>query len=307
MRAAFTPLLLAASLLLSAAALAEVRIYNHKVKFAPSTPASIQAKAYEPIEFTVLGQRQELSALYLPPPLDPSIQYIQQPTQDIVAEYLNQDMVGPISAVVLPDTVTTLRVPGLTAGKYRIRLRYPKGEIFDEREIVVNAGGNPVVVETIGENGPNAFHLSWFASGPFTATPAIGVPGGRRWGAWQAGASAPSVSIPLYLLTLQFEGTVFSFYTVSETERAALRTMGWQDNGAFVNVLAASGGTCAVGAEPVYRAFRPARVGSWRATHRYTSDATAYREWVRSSAWAGEGVMFCARVLTESIAETTTF
>lgn len=307
MRDAITSLLLAASLVFSATASAEVRTYNHTVKFAPSTPASIQVKAYEPIEFTILGQRQELSALYLPPPLDPSIQYIQQPTQDIVAEYLNQDMLGPILAVVLPDTVTTLRVPGLATGKYRIRLRYPKGEVFDEREIIVNAGGNPVVVETIGENGPNAFRLSWFGSVFAGLTPAIGVPGGRRWGAWQAGTTAPSGSIPLYLLTLQHEGTVFYFYTVHEAERTALRTSGWQDNGAFVNVLAASGGGCAAGAEPVYRAFRPARAGSWRATHRYTSDATAYREWVRSGNFVGEGVVFCARVLTESVAETTTF
>jgi hypothetical protein len=146
-------------LLYATPANAEVRIYNHTVKFTPSTPASIVAKAYEPIEFSIVGQRQELSALYLPPPLDPSIVYIQQPTQLITAEYLNQGMTST-AAVTPPATVSSLRVPGLTAGKYKIRLMYPRGEIFDEREIIVNDAGTRAVVESRGWDGPNAFSLA---------------------------------------------------------------------------------------------------------------------------------------------------
>jgi Repeat of unknown function (DUF5648) len=290
---------------------AEFRFYNYTVKFAPSTPARIEAKAYEPIEFTIIGNRQELSALYLPPPLDPRIQYIQQPTQEIAAEYMNQDMTAT-TATVPPATVSTLRVPGLVAGKYRIRLMYPKGEVFDEREVFVSPSGTPVVVESTGSNGPNAFRLSWFASSatavPQTTAPFAGVTDRRRFGAWMADGiadnKAPSESVPLYWFTFATGGTTMHYYTVDSALRSVLKSLGWQEQGPFVNVLRDVGGTCPAGGEPVYRAYRPAKAGMWAATHRYTPDPSAYREWVRSGNWLGEGVAFCGRVITEAIAET---
>jgi Repeat of unknown function (DUF5648) len=288
-------------LLYATPAIAEVRIYNHTVKFAPSTPASIVAKAFEPIEFSIVGQRQELSALVLPPPLDPSIIYIQQPTQMIVAEYLNQDMIATTAAAP-PVTVTSLRVPGLTAGKYKIRLMYPRGEIFDEREIVVNDTANKVIVQPQGVNGPNAFFLSAYASNSLTVYP--GVPAGPAFGAWSTGDKAPPDTVPLFHLSSTFSGSVLNFYTTDVAQRNALRDMGWQYNGEFVNVMPEKNGTCGAGAQPVYRAFRAMKAGSWLPTHRYTTDVTAYREWLRSGHWSAEGVAFCARVLTEQLVET---
>jgi hypothetical protein len=317
MRDVFIILAVAACFTIASNAAAEARIYNFSVKFAPSTPANIEVKAYESFEFTILGQRQELSALYLPPPLDPNIRYIQEPTQIVTAEYLNQDMVGPILAVALPPTISTLRIPGLAPGKYKIRLMYPKGEVFDEREIRVNPGAIPVVVESQGERGPNAFRLNWFASKYYVApaseaksTPFVGVPGGRRFGAWMVGANAPSESVPLYHLSFTLSGIsggVINFYTINADHRTALRAAGWQDNGVLVNVMRETSGLCAVGTEPVYRAFRPSKGGAWGPTHRYTNDVTAYRDWIANGNYVGEGVAFCGRVVTESIAETTTF
>jgi Repeat of unknown function (DUF5648) len=288
-------------LLYATPANAEVRIYNHTVKFTPSTPASIVAKAYEPIEFSIVGQRQELNALVLPPPLDPSIVYIQQPTQLITAEYLNQGMIST-AAVAPPATVSSLRVPGLTAGKYKIRLMYPKGEIFDEREIVVNDAGTRAIVESRGWDGPNAFSLAAFAASALTPYP--GVPGGPSFGAWLANENAPAESTPLFHLTYSMQGLVMNFYTISVNDRNLLRTIGWQYQGELVNVLPATGGTCPAGGQAVYRAFRPMKAGMWLPTHRYTTDVTAYREWARSGNWAAEGIAFCARVLTEQLAET---
>jgi Repeat of unknown function (DUF5648) len=292
---------LASSLAIAHIAFAELRVYNHTVKFVPSTPASIVAKAYEPIDFSIVGQRQELSALHLPLPLDPSIIYIQQPTQLITAEYLNQDMIATTAAAP-PATVSSLRVPGLTAGKYKIRLMYPKGEIFDEREIIVNDTANKMIVQQQGINGPNAFFLNAYASNALTVYP--GVPAGPAFGAWSTGDSAPPETTPLYHLTYSMQGAVMNFYTISTTDRDLLRTIGWQYNGELVNVLPVVGGTCPAGAEAVYRAFRPMKTGMWLPTHRYTTDITAYREWTRSGNWAAEGVAFCARVLTEQLAET---
>jgi Repeat of unknown function (DUF5648) len=299
--AAIAAFVVVAALLYAVPAKAEVRVYNYTVKFAPSTPTSIVAKAYEPIDFTVIGQRQELSALILPPPLDPSIRYIQQPTQPITAEYLNQDMIAT-NAAAPPSTASSLRIPGLTAGKYKIRLMYPKGEVFDEREIIVNDASNEAIVQPQGINGPNAFFLSAYASNALTPYP--GVPAGPAFGAWFAGDKAPPETTPLFHLTYSMQGAVMNFYTISTTDRDLLRTIGWQYNGELVNVLPALGGTCPAGGEAVYRAFRPMKTGMWLPTHRYTTDITAYREWTRSGNWAAEGVAFCARVLTEQLAET---
>jgi hypothetical protein len=291
------------ALLYATSANAEIRIYNYAVKFAPSTPASIVAKAYEPIHFNIVGQRQELSALLLPPPLDPSIIYIQQPTQLITAEYLNQGMTATATtAAAPPATVSSLRVPGLTAGKYKIRLMYPKGETFDEREIIVNDTSNRVIVQQQGVNGPNAFFLSAYASSALTPYP--GVPAGPAFGAWSTGDKAPLGTVPLFHLSLTVSGSVLNFYTVDVAQRNVLRDMGWQYNGEFVNVLPESNGTCPAGGQPTYRAFRSSKAGSWGPTHRYTTDGTAYREWLRSGNWSPEGVAFCARVLTEQIVET---
>jgi hypothetical protein len=292
-------------LLYATPARAEVRNYNYTVKFAPSTPASIAAKAYEPIDFTVIGQRQELSALILPPPLDPSIVYIQQPTQIIVAQYLNQDMIATTAAAP-PATVSSLRVPGLTAGKYKIRLMYPRGEIFDEREIIVSDDiANEAIVMPLAINGPNAFYLSAF--GPATIQlpePSTAVPAGSAFGAWWTGDKAPPDTVPLFRLTFAFRGNELNFYTTDDAQRNLLREMGWQDRGAFLNVWQQTNGTCPAGGQPVYRAFRPMKTGMWLPTHRYTTDVTAYREWARSGNWSAEGVAFCARVLTEQLAET---
>jgi hypothetical protein len=314
MRDVFIILAVAACFTIASNAAAEARIYNFSVKFAPSTPANIEVKAYESIELSVVGNRQELSALYLPPPLDPTIRYIQEPTQDIAAEYMTQQMVGPVTLEGRPDTITTLRIPGLAPGKYRIRLMLPKGEVSDQRDIRVNPGAIPVVVESQGERGASAFRLSWFASAPATGasistdtTPFPGVPAGRRFGAWMAGADAPSGSVPLYHLSIAVDGSVLNFYTTNAEHRPLLRGLGWQDNGAFVNVMPDTNGVCAAGTEPVYRAFRPAKAGWWGATHRYTNDVTAYRDWIANGNYVGEGVAFCGRVVTESIAETTTF
>ncbi len=299
--AAFAAFVVVAVLLFAVPAKAEIRIYNYTVKFAPSTPASLVAKAYEPIDFTVIGQRQELSALILPPPLDPSIVYIQQPTQLITAEYLNQDMIATTAAAP-PATVSSLRVPGLTAGKYKIRLMYPKGEIFDEREVIVNDTSNEVIVQSQGINGPNAFFLSTYASNALTPYP--GVPAGAAFGAWSANDKAPPGTVPLFHLTLTFSGSVLNFYTTDIAQRNILRDIGWQYNGELVNVLLESNGTCGAGGQPVYRAFRPMKAGMWLPTHRYTTDVTAYREWARSGNWSAEGVAFCARALTEKLVET---
>ncbi|TAG69281.1 MAG: hypothetical protein EAZ24_14620, partial [Burkholderiales bacterium] len=95
-----------------------------------------------------------------------------------------------------------------------------------------------------------------------------------------------------------------NYYTVDEPTKSLLRNAGWQDNGVFLRVLRDTGGTCPAGSEPVYRAFRPAKAGQWGATHRYTADPTAYRNWLQSGNWAGEGVAFCGRVVTEPLAET---
>jgi Repeat of unknown function (DUF5648) len=285
MRTTLTSLALAASFSLVSAAFAEVRSYNHTVKFAPSTPPSIEVWAYEAIEFTIVGQSQELSALQLPPPLDPNIRYIQEPTQIITAEYLNQGMTGAVLAVVLPPTTSTLRIPGLTPGKYKIRLMYPKGEVFDEREVRVNPSATPLAVESIGENGPNAFRLSWFTTGPSpkaTAAPYSGVPAGKRFGAWLPNFRAPKDTTALFHLTLPVSGHPVHFYTTNQDHRQTLISMGWQDQGRFVNVLRDNNGVCPAGSEPVYRVFRPTKPGQWDATHRYTSDVSAYQEWVRS-------------------------
>ena len=293
--------------LYSANAGAEIRLYNHTVKFATTVPARVDAKAYESIDLTVVGNRQELSALYLPEPLDPRIMYIQQPTQEIVAEYMNQDMLS-VAAVPSLQTTSTLRIPGLAPGKYRVRLMYPKGEVFDEREIMVTGTGNPVVVTSMGVNGPNQFRLSWFAtapsSSPQSSTPFPGVEDRRRFGAWMATADAPKDTVPLYWLSNTVSGSTLHYYTVDEPTRNMLRTAGWQDNGVFLRVLRDLNGTCPAGSEPVYRAFRPAKAGQWGPTHRYTADPTAYRSWLQNGNWAGEGVAFCGRVVTEQLAET---
>jgi hypothetical protein len=286
---------------------AEFRFYNHTVKFASSVPARVDAKAFESIDLTVVGNRQELSALYLPDPLDPRLQYIAQPTQEIVAEYMNQDMTSVV-ATPSPQTTSTLRIPGLAPGKYRVRLMYPKGEMFDTREIMVTGTGNPVVVTSMGVNGPNQFALSWFAtapsSSPQASTPFPGVEDRRRFGAWMATADAPKDTVPLYWLSFTIGRSTLQYYTVDEPTKNMLRNAGWFDNGVFLRVLRDTGGTCPAGSEPVYRAFRPAKVGLWEPTHRYTADPTAYRNWLQSGNWAGEGVAFCGRVVTEPLAET---
>ncbi len=312
MRQSFLYAALLASLIVCRAAVADVKIYNHTVKFAPSTPASITARAYEPIDFTVVGQRQVLSALIVPPPLDPNIRFIQQPTQFIVAEYLNQGMIST-AANASPQTTSSLRLPGLLAGKYKIRLMYPKGEVFDEREIIVNDYGTPVVVQTIGLDGPNAFLLSWFATKPSpsgvasTSTPYPGVSAGKPFGAWLSEERAPSGTVPLFYLSVTIDGSVLNFYTANPDYRAALKAAGWQDNGALVNVLRYDGSACPAGSEPVYQAFRAAKPGMWGATHRYTSDVSVYADSIASGHWRGEGVAFCGRVITEAIVETAAF
>lgn len=287
---------------------AEIRTYNFNVKFAPNTPARIEARAYESIELSVVGNRPELSALYLPPPLNPNVQHIQQPTQDILAEYMVQQMVGPVTFEARPDTVSILRIPGLAPGKYNIRLMFPKSEVFDSREITVTGTGNPVVVSAMGVNGPNQFRLSWFAtapsSSPQASTPFPGVEDRSRFGAWMATADAPRDTVPLYELSKTIENLTHHYYTVDEATRTLLRNAGWQDNGAFIRVLRDLNGTCPAGSEPVYRAFRPAKTWMWGPTHRYTADPTAYRSWVQNGNYVGEGVAFCGRIITEQLFET---
>ena len=102
---------------------------------------------------------------------------------------------------------------------------------------------------------------------------------------------ADSPFLPLYLVFYP-QPLLGSFITTSKDQCETLSNE-WRNPrsgcGVFAWGLKTVGGACPLGATPVYRLFNPAAIA-----HRYTDSADTYTTLIRTTAYVGEGLMWCA-------------
>lgn len=262
------------------------RPYDNTLNFAEVTPATITANEYEPFDVQLLGYKPMVNRFAL------ALVAGSFTSASLDASFIATPVTHAFASP--PRTVSSLRVPGIPAGEYTFNLRYHDGSIADTRRVSIAARGMKTRVETYGKNGALRFALATSDAEAFRLFGSSGVAADSSFAAWLATGDAPTTATPVFRMKFIYrEAETGYFFTADAREVAILSTLpGWSNDGVAFRALSAEANVCGIASRPVYRAFRPLPV--FGGTHRYTTDESAYREWIRGGQWVGEGLVFCA-------------
>jgi Repeat of unknown function (DUF5648) len=256
------------------------------LKFAPDVPATITAAEYESTRLKILSYTPQLERVWID--TNPVIRQL-----NVSFGYETGSLAFPTPP---PPAESAFTLPGVAAGDYVLNLRDVFGRIVDTRRLSVGVTQARVPIKTFSINGYLTFVLATDkASAERLLAPNNAQDADSEFLAWPATGATPRNAKPVVRLKYVTEFGYGYYYTISSAEVGTLSgSQGWTNEGVTFRAIEPEFGACPFETQPIYRAFRGGMGGRVDLTHRYTPHVSAYRDWIDTYQWSGEGIAFCA-------------